>query len=692
MKKVFVLIAAAIFATVVMTACGNKEVSQESIPETIPETTQETINYPSPNIQENLPDKKPELSEDFYIHVNYDQLKNTVMPDGKASWSNFAMINEGIIKDMIEVLDKETGEGEQKIVFDYYRKYMDMDERNKAGWSSVIPYGEKIMSAKTFDDLMETVCSTPELAYQLLPVKFDVSPDGMDSLKEVTFILVPGLDLEDSAEYTKISSYGQRLKDADDHFFTKLLLKYGLDEDSAAQVINNRFALEGKLAQYIYPTETSYRDDWEKLIYNPFTEEELVSLAGTFPMEKVLKAYGIDNNIKYIVDQPEYYEALQNIMTEENLEEIKSWMLIEILKFAASYTDEEALTAKVDWNNEKNGSSGRPSLESMAYDTISDTFTELFGLIYADRFFSQEEKEEVTKMVYDLLDVYRRRLQNIDWLGDETRKTAVEKLDAMGVYVGYPEEVRFDYSGWEINPKADLFTYQAAIYAERGRQNANYAGKNVNRAAWGHMMAPNVVNACYEPTQNSIYFPAAILQAPFYDKDNSVSANMGGIGIVIGHEITHAFDTMGSQYDKNGNMNNWWTEEDLNAFQERTKVVGERYAAYVLVDDIHVNGDLTIGETVADLGGASSALQILQERKANGEEIDYSEFFETDANVWFEIATKERVITNLKNNPHAPSCLRANVNLAQFDEFYETYGIKEGDKMYTAPEDRLKVW
>ena len=217
-------------------------------------------------------------------------------------------------------------------------------------------------------------------------------------------------------------------------------------------------------------------------------------------------------------------------------------------------------------------------------------------------------------------------------------------------------------------------------------------GKKFNKKAWGAIMSPATVNACYVSSQNSIKFPAAILRKPFYDKEASLAYNMGGIGIVIGHEMSHAFDTNGSQYDKDGNLVNWWTDEDREAFRKRTKAVGERYAMYEILDGESPNADLVITETVADLAGASVALDVLEKREKEGIDVNYEDFFIADAACWRRLLTKNGVQERLKVDNHAPDFLRVNVNVSQFDKFYEVFDIKEGDRMYTKPEDRLNVW
>lgn len=231
-----------------------------------------------------------------------------------------------------------------------------------------------------------------------------------------------------------------------------------------------------------------------------------------------------------------------------------------------------------------------------------------------------------------------------------------------------------------------------AINIESERAWSNAVGKKFNKKAWGAIMSSATVNACYVPSQNNINFPAAILRSPFYEKDQSLAYNMGGIGIVIGHEMSHAFDTNGSQYDKDGNLVNWWTDEDREAFRQRTKAVGERYAMYEILDGESPNADLVITETVADLAGVSVVLDLLAQKEKDGLDVNYDDFFMADAKCWRRLLTKNGVQERLKIDSHAPDFLRVNVTVSQFDKFYETYDIKEGDMMYTKPEDRLSVW
>lgn len=696
----------------ILTACknsnkSNKPTSQtpsesESSSESEPTSESETdrddtdasdvIKYDDPGIIGNLPASRPDVSEDFFVHVNYDELKDAKLPEGYSSYSRFNDLADVAEAQTLDLLKSGNIPSEYSLVSDLYNMYMDVDARNASGFSSVMPYVEKIASVNSLEELYDRLYFIDNIHMISQLWSIFVSTDAKDSVNNVLYLYAPGLDLKDSDEYSKITDYGQMIKDADDIFFKRLLQKAGYDEKQAEEYIADRFNFEKKIAQHIYNLETTYREDYQEMTYNAYTDKELFELTGDFPLEKILNSMGLSNLNKIIIDQPEFFKSISNIISEDNLKEIKSYVIIDILVGASSYTDEEAFSYKNDWENAKFGSSGIMSTERQAYNLVSTFLPELVGQAYAEKYFSEKEKEDVEKIVYELLDVYRNRLENLDWMTDTTKNIAIEKLDAMGVYVGYPDELLYDYSDIVIDKNKDLFTNFISVIFSITNKSIAQNGKPVNRAAWGNMMAPNVVNACYNPTSNSIYFPAAILHDPFYNKDASLASNMGGIGIVIGHEVTHAFDTLGSQYDKNGNMSNWWTKEDREAFSKKTKAVAERYSRYELIDGYRVNGDLTIGETVADLGGAAAALQILESKEKEGENIDYKDFFEANAKIWMRIMTREVRIDKLKSDPHAPESLRTNINLSQFDKFYEVYDIKAGDAMYTAPENRLLVW
>ena len=708
------ILAAMMIASIMMTGCANavsstsdSATNQESADAENDSTSSEETNaeedieeestgnkveWLTPQIKENLPAECPDIAEDFYTHMNYEWLRDTELPAGRKSSSAFDIMADEVQEAVRELIVDEDIADKYKIIQDTYYAFLDMDKRNEAGFSSVMPYVEKMEKVETIDEYLELLFCDPEIYTMTGIVGLTPDFDFEDGTMLVPSVNVVGLSLDDSAEYKNLTDLGSLYKDAATVYWGKLLKKAGYSDEQAEAYIASYFELETQMAEHIYDVETSYREDYIQMISNAYSREELKKLAGDFPIEMLVEKQCSDSCDRFIVPEPEYIKALDDIASEENLEALKAYSVIDILSFASDCTDEEANEIAIEYSNAMRGVTGTKPLEEQAYDYVNDMYNELVGDMYARNTFTEQEKQEIEENVYAMIDIFRERMKANDWLGEETRNIAIEKLDSISVNIGYPEELLSDFAEIEYDVDEDFFQNILAITIAAENEWNSVAGKPFNKKAWGAIMSPATVNACYVPSQNSINFPAAILRSPFYEKDKSLAYNMGGIGIVIGHEMTHAFDTNGSQYDKNGNLVNWWTDEDREAFRQRTKSVGERYAMYEILDGESPNADLVITETVADLSGASVALDILAEKEKEGLEVDYKDFFQADAICWRRLLTKNGVQERLKMDPHAPDFLRVNVNISQFDQFYEAYDIEEGDRMYTKPEDRLSVW
>jgi putative endopeptidase len=367
---------------------------------------------------------------------------------------------------------------------------------------------------------------------------------------------------------------------------------------------------------------------------------------------------------------------------------MKSWMRAAFLKDNADYLGyDDFLLPKLRYEMSAEGSEELQDMKLTALDTMSDLFGQAIGIYYGKKYFGEEAKADVLKMIDSLLAVYRGRIASKDWLKDATKQTAIRKIDTMTIRVGYPEEMPPQYKLYTFTPSPKGSLYANTVTLQRAVLGHQYSlfGKQCDRTLWE--MNAYTVNAYYSPNDNSINFPAAILNPPFYSKDQSAEKNLGGIGAVIGHEISHAFDSNGSLYDEYGNMKNWWTAEDRANFEERTK------AMIALFDGIpyeggKINGAQTLGENTADAGGISVALEAAQAIP----DVSLSAFFQQWAAVWRLKIRPELALRRLTEDVHSPGKLRVNVQLSNSDGFYETYEIKETDKMYLAPEKRVKIW
>lgn len=654
------------------------------------------IYYPDPSVKEYLPDVRPEAKDDLYLYSNYDFLSTYELKPGYSSYGTLNIMGEQTEADTKALLTKEyaefTDNQNVKLVYGIYSKFIDMDKRNEAGWDSIVPYVEGVMAANSIDELLDLAEENSIIASSILPFGITQSIDIKNSPYYITTLNVPGLGLEDSAEYKNPTELGEIFKKANDEYDIKLLVKYGYSEDEAQEMVANVYRWDEMISEYIYPVETSYREDYADLTYNVYTKDELTQLMDGFPIERAIDVWGLGDVDKFNVTEPDYFDNIASCYNDDNIELIKCNSVSTILSIAADITDEEAMEYWNEWNNTVTGSSGSTPIDEKGYEFVSAMLGEVVGDIYAREYFSPEMKAEAERIVISIVDAMRERITKEEWMSEDTKEKAIEKLNDMHLAIGYPEKFIYDYEKLEISEEDDLFTTYLKISDFFVEETNALVGKRFDSEAWGSLMAPNVLNACYIPEFNMMIFPAAILHDPVFSLDNTISQNYGGLGIVAGHEMTHGFDTNGSQFDKNGNMVNWWTDEDRAAFSKLTEKVSERYGRYAIVDDNCVNGDLTIGETVADLGGTAACLDALHKLEAEGEEINFKEFFETNAIFWHRLLTRENALSRLKTDPHAPTSLRVNVNLTQFEEFYDAYGVKEGDAMYTAPEDRLSVW
>ena len=349
---------------------------------------------------------------------------------------------------------------------------------------------------------------------------------------------------------------------------------------------------------------------------------------------------------------------------------------------------EDFLTAAVEYANQITGATGSIPDEEKAMNAVQGFFTDEIGKLYCDHYFSKESKADVEKLVKEIIAAYKKKIEAVDWMTAETKKNAIKKLDTMKIKIGYPEKWD-DYSKLEIKSYEEggsLLQNSLSIMNWQNEQAIDELDKPVDKTEFG--FPPQMVNACYDPSNNDLTFPAAILQAPYYDIKQSREKNLGAIGVVIAHEISHAFDTSGANFDCNGNLVQWWTPEDYAKFQEKANTFKTFYSNITTDSGDKVNGDLTVGENIADITAMSCMLDIMKEM----DHPDYKAFFESWANAWHMISTPEYTKLLLEQDVHSPNKVRANAVVQQFQEFYDTYDVKEGDGMYVKPEDRLKLF
>lgn len=616
-------------------------------------------------------DSSVRLQDDYYDAINATILNEHVLKEDEYQWSRFDDLQEnitanlnGMIDSFVEKKDSYAkGSLEQKIV-DFYMMYRDMDKRNKAGIEPLKPYIDKIDSAKTVPEFVDVLAELAK-ARQNSVFTFQVTIDAMDSNK---FVLN---DNGPQYMYRKDYLIGDENKKTQEAILAcmkQMFVLAGESEDKALEISGQVFNLMQELSALGLSVEES-RDPTKN--YHEYTKAELIKLYSNCDIEKFLKDIGVTNFERCIVSEEEAVKKMNSYLTQDNLELLKNYAKSTLYWNLSEYLTDAHYKALQDLSLEMAGIKDSRDSDQIAREAVQSFFSWDFGKLYVEKYFSEESKKEIESMVDELLKTFRNRIQRIDWISDATKERALKKLDTMKVKIGYPDN-------WIENimniKRADNATIQEVLDSP------------YDKRLW--VTQPQTVNAFYNPLANDITFPAGILQKPFYDKNADYAQNLGAIGTVIGHEITHAFDTRGALYDENGNYSNWWTQEDMEQFMARAQKVVNYYNSIEVANGIFQNGDMTIGENIADMGAMACVLEIVgNDKKAQ------LEVFKSNAAIWASTQTDQyRNNTLLISDTHSLNKVRVNAVLPLFEQFYDVFGVTKYDAMYVAPEDRVSIW
>ena len=695
MKKISIAVLA-FSGMLILDSCGTqKQATTEPTPAPIEEL--KPAELPENGIAIELMDKSVRPQDDFYNYVNGTWMKTAQIPADKASWGSFNELREKTDLNSLKILDnllKETyakGTEGQKIQ-DIYATYMDMDKRNADGIAPIKGDLAKIDAIKTMADLQKYLVEatkTGDNPFYSWGVYADLknSTDNAVYMGDVNLGLGRDYYQKDNEENTK--TIGQ-YKD----YLTKLytVLGYKNPEVAAQKVVD----FEKTAAQTLIPNE-KIRD--ANLQYNPKTLPELKSLVKNVDLPSYLKNAGV-NTDRVIIGELEYYKNLDKFLNAKNLPFIKDFLKVKLLNGSASVLDQKLDDLQFDfYGRTLSGQKEQRAMNKRALSTINGVLGEAFGKLYVDKYFSAEAKAEMVTLIDYLKKSYVQHISNLSWMSDETKTKALDKLSKFTVKVGYPDEWK-DYSKLQVlskNEGGTLYGNLKNVADWAYQKELDKVGKKVDKKEWG--MTPQTVNAYYNPVNNEIVFPAAILQAPFFDFKADPAVNFGGIGAVIGHEISHGFDDSGAMFDGDGNLKNWWTDADKKNFEEATKKLAEQYSKYEPVKGTFVNGLFTNGENIADLGGvaiAYDALQMYLKDKGNPGLISgYNQdqrFFLSWGTIWRTKSTEKYMINQVKTDPHSPGLYRAFGPLVNVEAFYNAFEVKEGDQHYKKPEERIKIW
>jgi putative endopeptidase len=429
--------------------------------------------------------------------------------------------------------------------------------------------------------------------------------------------------------------------------------------------------------------------------YNSMTKDELAKTYAHLNFSSILNDFGLSAANNVVIGQPDFFKAANEMVNKVSIDDWKVYLKFHLVNSYAKFLSSDFVNASFDFYGKalQGTKELKPRYKRMIAYT-DDYMGEALGEIYVQKYFSEEAKKRAYEMVNNIATVFGNRIKNLDWMSAETKEKGLAKLGTFIKKLGYPDKWK-DYSSLEISRNSFVENVIAAREFQF-EDNVSKFGKPVDKMEW--LMTPPTVNAYYNPVTNEISFPAGILQAPFFNASADDAVNYGGIGAVIGHEITHGFDDQGRQYDAEGNLKDWWTEEDGNKFKEKSSAVEKQYNDYVVLDSVHVNGQLTLGENIADLGGLSIAYEAytMTEEYKKGEKINgfspAQRFFISWAQVWRNNIRDEALAQRIITDPHSPGIYRANGPLTNMPEFYEAFGVKEGDKMWKPEAQRAKIW
>ncbi len=637
------------------------------------------------------PDMLAELKDNFALYVNKDAILDLEIPEGYpygGTIMDLVLLQAEDVKNMF--LGDAPISHDAKLAYDLFWLMMDWDSRNALGAAPLKEMTDAVEAVSTIDELTAYFVETP--VEKQLGSLWDSGPlqDLVDSSRYLLAVSDAGLLLEDSAEYRELTPYGAVKKEAYTGLAKKMLLKLGYSEEEAMQKIDNSFALETMMADVIFTSEEQQRPDYLTRIYNVFSREELEAAQGILPVLAFLEqTVGYPAAEEYIVFNPAYLEKLNELYTEENLPLIRDMLIVRGAVQKAGSLDRECYEWSVECNNAISGATGILDDETVFSGAVAKTLSWPVSQLYTETYLNQEDKDRISAMVDEILNAYHGILAEADFLSDETRAMAIEKLEAIDKRILYPDSwekyscEELDFASCEEG--GSLWDASAAIGKFLLDQSKEDYSKPFDKEKWGS--APHVVNCFYDPQTNSIYIMGAFARGGLYNSEMSDEELFATAGAVIGHEISHAFDSTGAQFGKNGDMSVWWTEEDYAKFLERNEKMEEYYNAMHPWEGQDFYGSIMTGEACADMAGIKVMLRIA----AEDPDFDYDVFFRTYATVWLTKDSLQMAYTRI-NDTHPMAYLRINATLQQYDEFLDFYGITEGDGMYLAPEDRVAIW
>ena len=627
------------------------------------------------------------IQDDLYTFVNQETLDKLVIPDDKPMAGGFQELANGVEKIMMDEFEamaesKSYPNEHIKRACELYAIAKNADKKAADGIAPALKLFATLDEIKTVEDFNRLFKS---LVLKGIPTPFSIGADtDMKNTKQrLAYIQGAGVILPDASYYKpEMAPQKEQIIGIWANVAKAVMAYTDLSSEDQEKYVNDTLAFDEILGGLVKTQE-----EWSKYIemYNPMETATVAEMVSTIDFSAILNDLFGKIPATVVVTEPRYFENFTKVFNAENLELYKHWAYVTGLLRACNYLSEELRELGGAYSRAIMGVAKMQSIEKFAYNLASGAYSDPVGIYYGDKYFGEEAKKDITEIVYQIIDTYKTRIKTNDILGDKSKEKAILKLSKMGVKMGYPDKPRAIYDKFVFDPEASLFDIMVSLSEIREIDALSKLDKPTEPENWA--MPGHMVNACYDPFVNDITFPAAILQAPFYSLKQTRSENLGGIGAVIGHEISHAFDSNGAKCDENGNINDWWTEDDFKRFGDKVQLMIEQFDGIELPWG-KVNGAFIVSENMADNGGMSVTLDIMS--KTEG--VSYEEYFSNWAKVWCQKAKPEFLQLLLSVDVHGPCILRANMPPRNFPEWYNTFDVKDTDKMYIPEDKRIVIW
>jgi putative endopeptidase len=680
MKSISSLLAATVFVAVISCNNSGKETA----------TKNRSSFFDAKGMDSSV---KPQ--DDFFSYANGTWMKNTKIPDDQSGWGSFYTLYEDNLKNLKGLLEEaskqsnQTGSMEQKLA-DYYASGMDTLAIEKLGAEPLKPMLAKIDAIKDYKELMQYVADANAVGDDDGLLSLYVGADEKNSTTNIINFSQTGLTLPEKDYYTKQDSATKAARTSFVKYATTMFTLTGSDAATAEKNASSVLGLETEIAKY-HRSPIELRDPQKN--YNKISVADFDKQCPNINWPQIFTKMNVKVD-SINVGQPGYYIALSKLLAITPIDVLKAKVKFAYISSKASLLSKTFADANFNFSKTFSGQNKDSERWKKMVNRVDGGLGELLGQLYVKKYFTEDAKKRMDELVNNLQLAFEARIKKLDWMSDSTKQRAIVKLNTFLKKIGYPSKWK-NYDDVTIS-KTDFFANAKSVQKHNQKETLDKVGKPVDKTEWG--MTPPTVNAYYNPTFNEIVFPAGILQFPFFDANADDAINYGGIGMVIGHEMTHGFDDQGSQYDEKGNMVNWWGKEDAEKFKAKTSGVINQYNAFTVFNDIHVKGELTLGENLADIGGLAIAYDAFKMTKQGKDttKIDGftpdQRFFLGFAQVWRLKDKEENMRMRINVDPHSPEIFRVNGPASNFEPFYTAFNVKEGDKMYRRVEDRAKIW